>query len=51
VAPAFASPFSINGQGIRVTASVGIAGTPENGNTADELMRHILGSRQRYRRD
>jgi hypothetical protein len=50
VAPAFASPFSINGQSIR-GASVGIAGAPEKGNTADELMRHILGSRQRYCRD
>jgi diguanylate cyclase (GGDEF)-like protein len=40
VAQAFASPFAINGQSIRVTASVGIAAAPDNGNTADELMRH-----------
>lgn len=40
VAQAFASPFSINGQSIRVTASVGLAVAPDNGVTADELMRH-----------
>ena len=40
VAQAFASPFAINGQNIRVTASVGIAVAPDNGVTADELMRH-----------
>lgn len=40
VAQAFASPFSINGQSIRVTASVGLAVAPNNGVTADELMRH-----------
>ncbi len=40
VSHAFASPFSINGQSIRVTASVGIALAPDNGVTADELMRH-----------
>ncbi len=40
VAQAFASPFSINGQSIRVTASVGLAIAPDNGATADELMRH-----------
>ena len=40
VAAAFSTPFSVNNQNIRVTASVGIAGAPENGNTADELMRH-----------
>ena len=32
--------FAINGQNIRVTASVGIAVAPDNGVTADELMRH-----------
>ena len=40
IAQAFASPFSINGQSIRVTASVGLAVAPDNGVTADELMRH-----------
>ena len=37
---AFALPFAINGQNIRVTASVGIAVAPDNGVTADQLMRH-----------
>jgi diguanylate cyclase (GGDEF)-like protein len=37
---AFASPFAIRGQSIRVTASVGLAVAPDNGTTADELMRH-----------
>ena len=36
----FASPFTIKGQSIRVTASVGLAIAPDNGATADELMRH-----------
>ena len=40
VAEAFASPFVFHGQNIRVTASVGIAVAPDNGLTADELMRH-----------
>ena len=40
IAQAFASPFSIHGQNIRVTASVGLAVAPDNGVTADELMRH-----------
>ena len=40
VARAFASPFALNGQNIRVTASLGIAVAPDNGVTADELMRH-----------
>jgi len=40
VAQAFALPFALNGQNIRVTASVGIAVAPDNGVTADELMRH-----------
>lgn len=40
VAGAFASPFAIHGQNIRVSASVGIAVAPDNGLTADELMRH-----------
>ena len=35
VAQAFATPFIINGQSIRVTASVGIALAPDNGETAD----------------
>ena len=37
---AFALPFALDGQNIRVTASVGIAVAPDNGVTADELMRH-----------
>ena len=40
IAQAFASPFSINGQNIRVTASVGLALAPDNGLSADQLMRH-----------
>jgi diguanylate cyclase (GGDEF)-like protein len=40
VAEAFSLPFAINGQNIRVTASVGIAVAPDNGVTADDLMRH-----------
>ena len=40
VAQAFVLPFAIHGQNIRVTASVGIAVAPDNGATADELMRH-----------
>jgi diguanylate cyclase (GGDEF)-like protein len=40
IAQAFASPFAIRGQSIRVTASVGLAMAPDNGTTADELMRH-----------
>lgn len=40
IAKAFASPFAIDGQNIRVTASVGIAIAPNNGVTADALMRH-----------
>ena len=40
VAEAFSLPFAINGQNIRVTASVGIAVAPYNGTTADDLMRH-----------
>jgi diguanylate cyclase (GGDEF)-like protein len=40
VAEAFAAPFPVNGQNIRVTASVGIALAPDNGLTADDLMRH-----------
>ena len=37
---AFASPFALGGQNIRVTASVGIAQVLQYGATADELMRH-----------
>ena len=40
IAEAFASPFMVKGQTIRVTASVGLAFAPDNGATADELMRH-----------
>jgi diguanylate cyclase (GGDEF)-like protein len=40
IAQAFALPFSLKGQNIRVTVSVGLAVAPDNGVTADELMRH-----------
>ena len=40
VARAFELPFALNGQNIRVTASVGMAVAPDNGVTADDLMRH-----------
>jgi diguanylate cyclase (GGDEF)-like protein len=40
VAEAFASPFTLKSQSIRVTASIGLAVAPDNGATADELMRH-----------
>jgi len=40
IALAFAEPFALEGQNIRVTASVGIAVSPENGENADDLMRH-----------
>src|SRR5262245_6662221 len=40
VAHAFAAPFVVYGQSIRVTASLGIALAPDNGETADVLMRH-----------
>jgi diguanylate cyclase (GGDEF)-like protein len=40
VAQAFTVPFVIHGQSIRITASVGIALAPDNGVTADDLMRH-----------
>ena len=40
VAQAFASPFAVNGQKIRVTASLGVAVAPDHGVTADELIRH-----------
>jgi diguanylate cyclase (GGDEF)-like protein len=40
IASAFAEPFAIDGQTIRVTASVGIAKAPEHGRSSDELMRH-----------
>jgi diguanylate cyclase (GGDEF)-like protein len=40
VSQAFGSPFAIKGQSIRVTASIGLAIAPDNGATADELMRH-----------
>lgn len=36
----FVEPFGIDGQTIRVTASVGIAKAPEHGRSSDELMRH-----------
>lgn len=37
---AFSEPFSIDGQTICVTASIGIAKAPDHGRSADELMRH-----------
>ena len=40
IAQAFESPFNVKGQNIRVTASIGLAVAPENGTSADELMRH-----------
>ena len=40
IAKAFQAPFNINGQSIRVTASVGIAMAPDHGTTVDEVMRH-----------
>ncbi len=40
IAGAFDEPFAIDGQTIRVTASIGIARAPEHGLSADELMRH-----------
>jgi diguanylate cyclase (GGDEF)-like protein len=40
IAQAFASPFLIGAQKIRVSASVGLAVAPDNGLTAEELMRH-----------
>jgi len=40
IAQAFAVPFVINGQSIRITSSIGIALAPDNGMTADVLMRH-----------
>jgi diguanylate cyclase (GGDEF)-like protein len=40
IAAAFSTPFNIQHQTIRVTASVGIARAPDNGTTADQLMRH-----------
>jgi len=40
ISQAFASPFAIKGQSIRVTVSSGLAVAPDNGATADELMRH-----------
>ena len=40
VTQAFASPFAVNRQNIRVTVSMGIAVAPDDGITANELMRH-----------
>jgi diguanylate cyclase (GGDEF)-like protein len=40
ISHAFTSPFAIKGQSIRVMASTGLAVAPDNGATADELMRH-----------
>jgi diguanylate cyclase (GGDEF)-like protein len=40
IAQAFTSPFKIKDQNIRVTASIGLAIAPQNGTTADDLMRH-----------
>jgi diguanylate cyclase (GGDEF)-like protein len=40
VQEAFRSPYVIKGQSINVTSSIGLAIAPDNGATADELMRH-----------
>ena len=40
IAQAFEAPFAVKGQTINVTASIGLAVAPDNGSTADELMRH-----------
>ncbi len=40
IVSAFSDPFVIASQGLRVTASVGIAMAPEHGANADELTRH-----------
>ena len=40
IAAAFTAPFLVNGQNIRVTASIGLAVAPDHGSTVDELMRH-----------
>jgi diguanylate cyclase (GGDEF)-like protein len=40
VAQAFSIPFVIDGQSIRVTASVGIASSPRDGDNAGDLMRN-----------
>jgi diguanylate cyclase (GGDEF)-like protein len=40
ITQAFEAPFAVKGQTINVTASIGLAVAPENGSTADELMRH-----------
>ncbi|HEX2842860.1 MAG TPA: EAL domain-containing protein [Hyphomicrobium sp.] len=40
IAVALDEPFALDGQTIRVTASVGMAKAPDHGRTADELMRH-----------
>ena len=36
----FAEPFTVTGQRIRVTASMGIASAPDNGSAPEELMRN-----------
>jgi diguanylate cyclase (GGDEF)-like protein len=40
IATAFEQPIAIDGQKLRVTASVGIAMAPDHGRSADDLMRH-----------
>ena len=40
ISAAFTEPFSIDGQSMRVKASIGIAMAPDHGTTTDELMRH-----------
>jgi diguanylate cyclase (GGDEF)-like protein len=40
IAAVFTAPFLVNGQNIRVTASIGLAVAPDHGSTVDELMRH-----------
>ncbi len=40
IAKAFIHPFQVDGQSLIVTASVGIATAPDNGLTAEEVIRH-----------
>lgn len=40
VAAAFDRPFSVHGQDIRVTASLGLARSPDHGTTTEALMQH-----------
>lgn len=54
ISAAFTEPFSIDGQSMRVKASIGIAMAPDHGTTTDELMRHAdiaLYDAKRHGRD